>query len=164
MRTSSWHGGYSIVELVVAIAVIVVITALGIPQYLSYQRSQNADGASRSLVATLNQARQLAVMTSGSYSVETQAAPRNQLRFCAGATTPCPVGTVWTGAGTNGAGWMPLDNAANIVVAAPITFTSLGGATVAGTFRVQDPSGTACRDVVVKPSGSIQIAASASCP
>jgi len=155
--------GYTLLELIIAIALILIVTAIGFPLYLSFSRAQETDGAARELKIALNQARQLAITRNTSYSVQLQS--QNQLRFvCAGGPS-CPAGTVWTGAGTDGSGWMKMDNSARIVLfPTAITFSALGAATPSGTLRVQNSSRTSCLDLVVNPSGGSRITAAAACP
>ena len=157
--------GFTVVELVMLVAVISVLSAIGFPLYLSYSRAQETDGAARTIVVSMNQARQLAVMRGVSFSVETQTNPNNRMRFCSGVTVPCPGGQVYTGPGTDGAGWRRLENAARITVAPAITFNSLGAAAASGALRVQNSSATGSLDVCVSPSGRIKIQAQgAACP
>ena len=156
--------GYTAVEILMVIALIAILSAVGFPLYLSFLRAQETDGAARELMTTLNQARQLAIARNTSFSVELQTSPQNRLRFCTGTATPCPAGNVWTGAGTNGEGWMGMDNAVRIVLGPTITFNALGAATASGTLRVQNSSGTSCLNVVVNPSGGSRITAAATCP
>jgi prepilin-type N-terminal cleavage/methylation domain-containing protein len=157
-------GGFTLVELLAVLALIVIVAAIGAPFYMSYHRAQETSGAARELFTALNQARQLAITRSSSFSVESQVNPDNRLRLCSGTTTPCPGGAVWTGPGTDATGWRVLDNGSRITQSPRITFSSLGAATATGSLRVQNSSGTGCLDVVVSPSGRIQIAASAACP
>jgi type IV fimbrial biogenesis protein FimT len=157
-------GGFSIVELLVLVALLGVVTAIGAPFYLSYMKAQETDGGARAVVTALNQARQLAITRNTSFSVETQTNPQNRFRFCSGTAAPCPSGNVWTGAGTDGSGWMGMDNSVRIVLGPTITFSSLGAATASGTLRVQNSAGTGCLDVVVSPSGRIRITAPGACP
>ena len=157
-------GGFALVELLAVIALIAIVAAIGAPFYLSYQRAQETNGAARELVAALNQARQLGITRSSSFSIETQTNPNNRFRLCSGAATPCPGGSVWTGGGSDASGWRVLDNGARITQNPRITFSSLGGASATGTLRVQNSSATGCLDVVVSPSGRIQITSSAACP
>ncbi len=157
--------GFTVVELVVLVAVISVLSAIGFPLYLSYSRAQETDGAARTIVVSMNQARQLAVMRGVSFSVETQTNPNNRMRFCSGVTVPCPGGQVYTGPETDGAGWRRLENATRITVAPAITFNSLGAAAASGALRVQNSSATGSLDVCVSPSGRIKIQAQgAACP
>jgi len=149
----------------VLVAVISVLSAIGFPLYLSYSRAQETDGAARTIVVSMNQARQLAVMRGVSFSVETQTNPNNRMRFCSGVTVPCPGGQVYTGPETDGAGWRRLENATRITVAPAITFNSLGAAAASGALRVQNSSATGSLDVCVSPSGRIKIQAQgAACP
>src|SRR5436309_15489765 len=54
-------GGFTVVELLVLVAVIAIVTATGTSFHLSFQRAQATTGAARELVAALGQARQLAI-------------------------------------------------------------------------------------------------------
>lgn len=157
-------GGYTFIELVVVIALIGVISAIAVPSILSYIEAEKIRGAARDVVALMNQARQLAVTQNIPYSVEGQTSPLNQLRFCSGSAIPCPPAAVWIAPATNANGWIPLDNAVQLVLAQPITFTSLGAATPGGRLRVQQQQGTSCLDVVVSASGRVQITTALSCP
>jgi Tfp pilus assembly protein FimT len=156
--------GFTVVELVVLVAVIAILSAIGFPLYLSYSRAQETDGAARTIVVSLNQARQLAVMRGTSFSIETQTNPNNRMRFCSGTTVPCG-GGIYTGAGTDTNGWRTLENRARITLGPAITFNSLGAATNAGVLRVQNSSATGTLDVCVSPSGRIRIQAQGvACP
>jgi Tfp pilus assembly protein FimT len=157
--------GFSVVELVVLIAVIGVLSAIGFPLYLSYARAQETDSAARVIVVALNQARQLAVTRGVSFSAESQTHPNNRMRFCSGLVVPCPGGNVFTGAETDGNGWRTLENSSRITLGPAITFSSLGAATAAGRLRVQNSSATGSLDVCVSPSGRIRVmAVGAACP
>jgi prepilin-type N-terminal cleavage/methylation domain-containing protein len=168
LKASARHdarvGGFTLIELLVVIALLVIVAAIGTPFYLSYQRAQETSGAARELMTSLNQARQLAITRSTSFSMEAQTNPQNRLRLCAGTVTPCPGGSVWLGPGTDGSGWMVIDNGARITQNPRITFSSLGAATATGTLRVQNSAATGCLDVVVSPSGRVQLTAAAACP
>src|SRR5262249_7424406 len=71
--------GFSVVGLVILVAVISILPSMGFPLYLSYSRAQETDGAARTIVVSMNQARQLAVMRGTSFSVETQTNPNNRM-------------------------------------------------------------------------------------
>ena len=157
--------GFTIVELVVLVAIIGILSAIGFPLYLSYSRAQETDSAARVIVVALNQARQLAVTRGVSFSAETQTNPNNRMRFCSGTVVPCPGGNVYTGAETDANGWRVLENGSRITAGPNITFNSLGAATAAGVLRVQNSSATGSLDICVSPSGRIKVqAVGAACP
>lgn len=157
--------GFSVIELVVMIAIIGVIAVFSSPTFISFVQAQRTQGAARELVAKLNQARHLAITQNTSFSVESQTTPQGgQLRYCSGVATPCPGANVWAGPGTGANGWMGLANGDRLTLTPAITFTSLGAASTAGTLRVQNTEGTSCLDVVVSPAGRIRIAAAGGCP
>jgi prepilin-type N-terminal cleavage/methylation domain-containing protein len=156
--------GFTLMELLVVMALIVVVTAIGAPFYMSYQRAQETNGAARELMTALNQARQLAITRSSSISIEAQTHPNNRWRLCSGTTTPCPSAAVVTGPGRDASGWAVMDNSARITQGPRVTFSSLGSATATGTLRVQNSAQTGCLDVVVSPSGRIQLLGAAACP
>jgi Tfp pilus assembly protein FimT len=157
--------GFTIVELVVLVAVISILCAIGFPLYLSYSRAQETDSAARVVVVALNQARQLAVTRGISFSIETQTNPNNRMRFCSGTAVPCPGGQVYTGAETDANGWRKLENSSRFTAGPSITFSSLGAATVSGIITVQNSSATGSLDICVSPSGRIKAQAPGSaCP
>jgi Tfp pilus assembly protein FimT len=166
-RASTASSGFQLVELLVLLGVVGIITAIGAPMYLSYYRAQQTEGAARTIVTALHQARQLAITRGITYTVETQTNPNNRMRFTCAAGPLCPT-PVFVGPGTDGSGWRTLENASRIVQGPTITFTSLGAATVApgGTpFRVQNSTATGSLDVCVSPSGRIRVQAQgAACP
>ena len=163
-RISSLASGYSLIELMVTIGVIAVVAAVTFPLYLSFTRAQETDGAARTIIVALNQARQYAITRGTSHTVEAQTNPNNRARFCSGTASPCASGNVVLLAGGDASGWHGLENGSRIVLAPTITFSSLGAATASGTLRVQNSTQTGCLDVVVSPSGRIRITAPASCP
>jgi Tfp pilus assembly protein FimT len=156
--------GFQLVELLVLVGVISILSVIGFPMYLSFQRAQETDGAARTIVTSLAQARQLAITRGISYSVVTQTHPNNRVRFTCVAGPLCPT-PIYTGPGTDGAGWRTLENASRITVGPTVTFNSLGGAVPGGVLRVQNSSATGSLDVCVTPSGKIRVqAVGAACP
>lgn len=157
--------GYQMVELLVLLAVASVIMAIGFPLYLSYSRTQETDGAARTIVTALNHARSLAVTRGTSYTVTTQTNPNNRMRAsCVADAQWCPT-PIYTGPGTDGGGWRTLENGSRITLGPTITFNSIGAATASGVFRVQNSTATDSLDVCVTPSGKIRVqAVGAGCP
>jgi Tfp pilus assembly protein FimT len=161
----SGSAGFSLVELVVLTAVILILSAIGFPLYLSFSRAQETDGAARTIVVALNQGRQLAVTRGISFSAELQTNPNNRVRLCSGTVVPCPGGNVFTGPETDTNGWHQLENGSRITQGPTITFNSLGAGTANGVVRVQNSSATGSLDICVSPSGRIKVqAVGALCP
>src|SRR2546427_3174486 len=127
-RISSLASGYSLIELMVTIGIIAVVAAVTFPLYLSYSRAQETDGAARTIIGALNQARQYAITRGTSHTVEAQTNPNNRARFCSGTGNPCASGNVVVLAGGDASGWHQLENGSRIVQAPPITVSSLGAA------------------------------------
>ena len=167
LRRLSWtsSAGYQMVELLVFLAVISVIMAIGFPMYLSYSRAQETDGAARTVVVALNHARSLAVTRGVSYSVTSQTNPNNRMRSsCVADAQWCPT-PIYTGSGTDGSGWRTLENGSRITQGPTITFNALGAATANGVLRVSNSTSTGSLDICVSPSGKIRVqAVGAACP
>src|SRR5438128_12270233 len=73
--------GFTAAELLVLLAVVSILCAIGFPLYLSYARAQETDGAARVIVGSLNQARQLAVTRGVSGSVADDTKPTHPVLF-----------------------------------------------------------------------------------
>lgn len=145
--------GFTLVELMVIIAIIGIISTMAAPLFMTFLRAMETRGASQELATLLHQARQLAIATNSKYRVEIEP-DNNRLRFAQstdGGTTyssrPSP---------TDGQDyWRPV-NQARLTCRKPeppsfITFNSLGSA-VGGTITVQNASGTSSMNVVVDGS------------
>src|SRR5206468_802712 len=93
------------------------LAAIGFPLYLSYARAQETDGAARTVVTALNEARQFAITRGISYTVETQTNPNNRMRLTCvvAAGSPCTT-AVYVGPGTDGSGWRTLENASQMIL------------------------------------------------
>ena len=63
-RRSS-QAGYSLIELVITVGMILVVTTWAMPSFLNYLRSSRTQAAARSVSAYLNEGRQLAIKTNG---------------------------------------------------------------------------------------------------
>jgi Tfp pilus assembly protein FimT len=156
--------GYQLVELLILLAVVSVLMAIGFPMYLSYSRAQETDGAARTIVITLAQAKSLAITRGISYTVTTQTNPNNRMRFTCAPGPQCPT-PIYTGPGTDGSGWRTLENGSQIILGPAIVFNSLGAASTNGVLRVQNSTATGSLDVCVTPSGKIRVqAVGAACP
>lgn len=154
--------GFTIAELLVVIAMIGVLTAAAFPVFANFLQAQRTRGAAQELVNLLNQAKQLAITTNGSYRVEIEP-DNNRLRFVrtiGPATVGCnpgnPGNPVCIGLGTDAAGYRRLENQVRLVnVTANPTFNHLGGGG-SGTITVQDSTSSSSLGVVVS-NGRIRI-------
>jgi len=133
------------------------------PVFANFLQAQRTRGAAQELVNLLNQARQLAITTNGSYRVDIEPA-NNRLRFVrtiGPATVGCnpgnPNNPVCIGLGTDAAGYRRLENQVGLVnvTAGPIVFNHLGGGG-SGTITVQDSTSSSSLGVVVS-NGRIRI-------
>lgn len=150
------HDGFSLAELVTVIAVIAIVTVLGAPSFLAYLRAEETRGAAHELVTLLHHARQLAITENLQHCVEFDNAG-NRLRFHQmPGTTACLAGAPWVGPGTDGQGWMRLDNQATLNANANPSFTPLGTANGA-TITVANSQGTSSLDVIVSAVGRIRV-------
>jgi len=146
------QAGFSVIELIVVIAMIGILAALGMPSFISYWRTSTTTAGASELAATLNRARQLAISGNQNYCTEVSG---TGVRYKQAASAACGGGTVWTGSGTDGAGIITLSNNMT-VTGGPVVFTSLGAAALAGTFTVTNPNGGS-RNVVVAASGRVSV-------
>ncbi|MGH7389094.1 MAG: pilus assembly FimT family protein [Candidatus Rokuibacteriota bacterium] len=159
--------GYSLAEVLVAVAVIGVVFAMAAPSFFSYWRAAATRAAARELTAALNQGRQLAITHNCSVRVMTDGNMR--LRFfdvSAPAVPPAcvpplpppaaPPDGFWRGAGTDSTGWMKIANDIRLAgPAANVTFTNLGAAAPGGVFTVRNPADNQQLTVTVAGSGRI---------
>lgn len=143
--------GFTLVELMVAIAVVGIISVGAIPQFVTFLRAMETRGASQELATVLQQARELAIARNTSYRVEIEP-DDNRLRFVRTSDN-----VVWTGPQTDAQGYRRLVNQARLTnVTANPTFNPLGTAG-GGTITVQNLQGTSSLNVVVSPAGRVRI-------
>lgn len=142
--------GFSVTELLVVVAIIGIISVLGMPLFVSFLQAQQLRGAAQEVATLLNQARQLAIARNTSYQVVLDV-PENRLRFVRTSDT-----TPWTGPGTDSSGYRKLENRARLTSATNPTFNPLGTATGA-TITVKNAQGDAALNVIVSASGRIRV-------
>lgn len=143
--------GFTLVELMIVIAVIGIISIEATPLFMTFLRASETRGASQELAALLHQARELAIARNTDYRVEIEP-DGNRLRFV-NTSTSAP----WTGPGTDAQGYRRLVNQAQLTnPTANPTFNRLGTAG-GGTITVQNAQGTSSLNVVVASSGRIRI-------
>jgi len=146
------EAGFSLIELIVVVAMIGILAILAGPQFMSYWRTSATTAAANELATAVNRARQLAISANQLYCAESTA---NNVRYRQNTNATCTAGAVWTGSGTDTNGIVRLQNDMR-VTGGPVVFTQLGAAVLAGTFIVTNPNG-GTRNVVVAASGRVTV-------
>ena len=132
------RGGWSLLELMVVVAIIGILAAITFPMIARYTRAATIRAGSQEMRTALLQAKQLAITRRQNICVQPVAAPVNGYQFrqntCACAIVFLP--------GVDATGTFRLQNNIRVIaLAGPPIFTPLGAAAPAGQFRVTGPSG-----------------------
>jgi type IV fimbrial biogenesis protein FimT len=144
------RGGFTLVELIAVLAIAALLSALAMPQALSYLRSARLRGAAEQVATALRLARQLAITGNQSVCVQTAgAALRYRIAGCTGPT--------WTGPGTDTSGNIPAPAGMSLSATASPVFNHLGSASPAATYTVADPQSAGALHVTVAASGRVKI-------
>ena len=145
--------GFTLVELMVILAIAGVLATLAAPTLSSYARAAALQAAARQLATSINLGRQIAISRNTTVCVEVASATNIRLRIggCSGA--------VWTGPGTDGAGAIRISDssALRISTTANVVFTNLGSASPAGTYLLTNPVNNGTRTVVVAATGRVSV-------
>jgi prepilin-type N-terminal cleavage/methylation domain-containing protein len=151
MRSRWWsERGFGMTELIVVVALIGVLAALGVPNMLRYWQTSTLAAGADEFAGVLSRARALAVTQNTTVCVQVTG---TSVRF----VIPTCAGTVWTGTGTDAAGVIRLSssleisNPANVMV----IFTSTGGANPQGSYTVTNPKDGKTRSVQVLTTGRV---------
>ncbi len=149
-RRSS-QAGFSFVELIITVGMIVVVTTWAMPSFLNYLRSARVRAGAQTVSAYLNEGRQLAIKTNGGVCV------RHTTSTMQFATTTCG-GTIITVAGlVNASNNIRLPDNVSLTSTASAIFGQLGNATTGATYTVTDTPSGRTLTVTVAPSGRITI-------
>lgn len=147
----SRQSGFSLVELVITVGMIVVLTTWAMPSFLSYYRSARVRSGAQTVSAYLNEGRQLAIKTNSpvcvSYTTTTM-----QFR-----QTNCGGALINVAGLVNASGNIPLPESISLTSTASAIFGNLGNATTAATYTVTDPVSNRTLTVTVAASGRITI-------
>jgi prepilin-type N-terminal cleavage/methylation domain-containing protein len=142
--------GFSVIELLVVMAVIGAVGATTVASMITYWRAATTKAAAQELASGLNSARQLALAKARSVCVEVAG---GAYRFrVGGCGSPA-----WLGPGTDPTGLIRLANNATLTTNANPVFTYLGAAVPAATMTVTNPQGGGTLRVVVSGSGRVEI-------
>jgi len=154
-RARRWlnEAGFSLMELIVVIGVIAIIMAASAPFFLSFLRTSALRTGAEEMVTVLHRARHLAIRDNTTMCV-TNDGTRVQYRIAT-----CG-GTVWTGPGTDAAGFVRLVNNITVASGQNAVFTYIGTTPpLAGTviYTVTNPQDSRTLSVIVSPSGRVSI-------
>jgi prepilin-type N-terminal cleavage/methylation domain-containing protein len=149
-RRSS-QAGYSLIELVITVGMILVVATWAMPSFLNYYRSAKVRAGAQTVSAYLNEGRQLAIKTNAPVCV-THTASTMQFR-----TTNCS-GSLITVAGlVNSSNSIRLPETVALTSTASPIFGQLGNATTGATYTVTDTASGRTLTVTVAASGRITI-------
>ena len=132
--------GFSLAEILVAIAIFAIVAAIAIPQFVAFRPKNRLNGAARQIYSQLMWARSKAVTENGSYVVTF---PTNQTMLITGSTTrTVNIQSEYTDVTLSS-------------TASTITFSSRGTSDVAPTITLTNSGGT--KTVALKITGSATI-------
>ena len=143
--------GFSLIELTVAIAIIGILVAIGVPFVTTYYQAMVLKSAADEMVTILNSARYQAIKQNTSMCVALSGA---KVQYLVGGCG----GAAWKGVGTDSTGLITLQNTMQMSGAtASVVFTNLGAASTGGTYTVKNPVNGKTLTVTVAGSGRITI-------
>jgi type IV fimbrial biogenesis protein FimT len=150
----SGQSGYSFVELIITVGMILVLTTWAMPSFLNYYRSARVRAGAQAITTYLNQGRQLAIKTNSPVCVQSSGSTV-QYRQAPGGT--CSTTAIVVAGVTDSSGTIRLPD--NITLTTPSTvFSNLGNATTAASYTVTDSVSSRTLHVTVAASGRITIA------
>jgi len=152
--------GFSLVELLVVLALVGILAAAGTPYFITYWQAAKVRGGAEELATIVNQGRQTAISNNCTVTVNMSA---NNVQLSLGTNCPRPpycasLPCNWRGPGTDSSGNFRLANGNQVtaVTASPV-FTYLGAASTPGTLTVTNPTDGRTLSVVVAASGRVTI-------
>lgn len=145
--------GFTLVELVITCAMILVLATLAMPSFMTYMRTATVRAAAQEASAILNHARQEAIRQNCSVIA---ARSTGGFTFSRVATCSLPAGA-YTVVGMSAGGIFKTSDAVTITGPASVQFNALGSAQVAQTFTLTSNRYASTMRVFVEASGRIRI-------
>ena len=147
--------GFSMAEVLVVVAVLGIVTTIGVPYMNSFLNAMKLRSGADELATVLNSGRYLAIKQNGNVCV---AVSSNSAQYKTGVSATCGGGTVYVGTGTKSDGSIPLQNTMQLTGAtANVVFTNLGAASQGGVYTIRNPTDGHTLTVTVSGSGRITI-------
>ena len=151
--------GFTMTELLVVVAILGIIMAVGAPAIWTYFRVATMRAGAEELVTALNSARELAIRSNTTVCVTND---NVRLRYRLGN---CNTGAIWTGPGTDAAGNVALANNLRVSSNQPTlcySYLGAGSPTPANCFNesiftVTNPAGGQTMTVQVAATGRARI-------
>jgi prepilin-type N-terminal cleavage/methylation domain-containing protein len=148
----SRRSGFSLIELLVVLAVLGVVIGVGVPLVLTYySNAQNTVGAQQ-IRTILNQGRQMALDRAAFVCVQVPTPTQMTLYLNSTCT-----GTPWVGSITDGVGNIALQAGFTVSASASPVFDYLGRALPATTYTVTNTTTGSTLTVSVATSGRVTI-------
>ena len=153
-QSRSAESGYSFVELVITVGMILVLTTWAMPSFLNYYRSARVRAGAQAVSAYLNEARQLALRNNSPVCVVRSSTTTMQFRTATGTTCNA---TVIAAAGlANSSSNIQLPD--NVTLSTTtVIFGNLGNANTAGSYTVTDAVSSRTLTVTVAGSGRVTV-------
>jgi type IV fimbrial biogenesis protein FimT len=151
LRGRSARAGYSLIELVITVGMILIVTTFAMPSFISYYQSARVRAAAQTVSAYLNEGRQLAIKTNGSVCVSYTT---STMQF---RTTNCSGSLISVAGLTNSSNSVRLPDGISLTANTSAIFGQLGNATTAAQYTVTDTASNRTLTITVAGSGRITI-------
>ena len=146
-----YEAGFTLVELILVLVVISILSVMAVPAYLSYRQAATLKSGAQQVVAMINQARELAIKQNDNVCVKVPGS--TTMTYTLGSCS----GTVWVGAGTDGAGNVRVPQGITVSATANPIFDYVGSALPAATYTITNTQTSATLTVSVAASGRVTI-------
>ena len=143
--------GFTLVELVVVIAVIGILAIMMVPFFVNYYQAAMLKSGAQQFVTLINQARELAIRQNDNVCVKLPTG--TQMTYTLSSCS----GTVWIGAGTDAAGNINLPAGITASATANPVFGYVGSALPASVYTLTNAQTGDTLTVTVTASGRITI-------